>query len=174
MIAPYPSSDKEAIDPEAEQEMGLVFEIVRAIRNARAEAKVEAAKWIEAIIAAGDAKLALEPLAPLIAALARTEPLTILGRGEEKARPDKAKILVLGGMEVILPWVSMIDLGKERQRLEKEIEVTQARITRFEEKLRDEAFLAKAPGRIVEGEREKLRRDQVKLAKLKERLTELS
>ena len=54
MIAPYPVANEKAFDPEAERIMDSVIEIVRSIRNARAEHKVEASKWIEAHVYADE------------------------------------------------------------------------------------------------------------------------
>ncbi len=54
IIASYPIADKKFLDPEAERVMGSVIEVVRSIRNARAEHKVAAGKWIEARIYADE------------------------------------------------------------------------------------------------------------------------
>jgi len=174
MIAPYPTADTSAFDAEAEREMESVIEIVRSIRNARVESKVDPARFIEAIIAAGEAKPALESHAPAIRTLARVRPLTILDSREGRGtRGDQAKILLLKGVEVILPLEGMIDFNAERSRLLKEIESNQAEIRRIERLLADDAFLNKAPASIVEKERQKLDDRRDKLIRLEERLARL-
>jgi valyl-tRNA synthetase len=171
MVSPYPTADEEARDDEAEKGMELVIEIIRAIRNARAEYRVEPSRWIEALVAAEEAKPAIKCQAQAIETLARVRPLTIIGTKD--ARPDKAKTLVLQGAEVILPMAGMIDLEAERARLEREIERCQGDIARIEAKLKDEKFLSKAPPKVVAREREKLAAHRDKLERLKERLAEL-
>jgi len=172
MIAPYPTADVKAIDAEAEKQMELVIDVVRAIRNERAEFKVEQSKWIEALIVPHDAKLTIESQVRTIETLARVRPLTIIGTKD--ARPDKAKTLVLTGAEVIIPMAGMIDLDAERQRLGREIEENQAEITRLESRLKDEQFLSKAPANIVSRERQRLEEYTTRSERLRERLAELS
>ena len=172
MIAPYPTADVKAIDAEAEKQMELVIDVVRAIRNERAEFKVEQSKWIEALIVPHDAKLTIESQVRTIETLARVRPLTIIGTKD--ARPDKAKTLVLTGAEVIIPMAGMIDLDAERQRLGREIEENQAEITRLESRLKDEQFLSKAPAHIVSRERQRLEEYTTRSERLRERLAELS
>jgi valyl-tRNA synthetase len=174
MIAPYPVADAEAFDDEAEREMESVFEIVRSIRNARVESGVDPARFIQGSIVAEKSKLALEAHVEAIHTLARVHPLSIVGDVEgAKLRRDQAKILVLKGVEVILPLEGMIDTDAEKSRLLKESEAIKAEIERTERLLQDEAFTKKAPAAVVEKERQKLSDRKDKLAKLNERLTQL-
>ena len=180
MVSPYPNADEKAIDTEAEKQVTLAIEIIRAIRNARAEFRVEPSKWVEALVAVGDEKLAIETQAQAIETLARARPLTIVGTKD--ARPDggggresekRAKTIVLQGAEVILPMAGMVDLEAERQRLEREIEKTQSETSRSEARLQDEHFLSKAKPDVVQREREKLAGQKDRLMRLRERLAEL-
>jgi valyl-tRNA synthetase len=174
MIAPYPTADTGAFDADAEREMESVFEIVRSIRNARVESGVDPAKFIRAFIIAGESKPGLEAHVEAIHTLARVHPLSIVGDVEgAKLRRDQAKILVLKGVEVILPLEGMIDTDAEKSRLLKETEAIKAEIERIERLLQDEAFTKKAPAAVVEKERQKLSDRKDKLAKLNERLAQL-
>jgi len=174
MVAPYPVADAKAFDADAEREMESVFEIVRSIRNARVESGVDPARFIKAIIITGESKQALEAHAQAITTLARVRPLNIVGSAEGlKLRQDQAKILVLKGVEVILPLEGMVDADAEKSRLLKEVEANQAEIARIEKLLLDESFTTKAPAAVVEKERQKLSDRKDKLAKLTDRLTQL-
>ena len=172
MVAPYPTADERAIDAEAENAMEPVIEAIRAIRNARAEFKVEPSKWIEAVVITEE-KPAFESQAQAIQALARVRPLTIAGTEEGAKISGEAKPLVLKGAEVFLPMAGMVDLDAERKRLNREMERTEAEIARLENRLKDKEFLSKAPANIVEKERERLAAHKEKMAKLKQRLAEL-
>ncbi len=179
MVSPYPTTvdgagDSRAdleIDAEAEKQMAVVIDVVRAIRNARAEFRVEPSRWIEATVAAAETKPAIETQAQAIGTLGRVRPLIIIGM--EGTRPDKAKTIVLEGAEVILPMAGMVDIEAERERLKKESEVIQAEISRLEARLNDENFISKAPPDVVEREREKLATHRDRLMRLGERLSEL-
>jgi len=171
MMAPYPVADGPALDDAAESAMEVVIDVVRAIRNTRAEFKVEPSKWIEALLAADDARPAIEAQAQAIEALARVKPLTVIGTGD--GRPDNCKTIVLKGAEVILPMAGMVDLDAERMRLEREIAENQADIARLETRLKDDKFLSRAPQHVVEKERERLAVQRDRAARLRERLAEL-
>jgi valyl-tRNA synthetase len=174
MTAPYPTADTGAFDSDAELEMESVIDIIRSIRNARMESKVAPARFIEAVVAAGEAKATLEAHTQAIATLARVRPLTIIDSKESKSiNRDQAKILVLKGVEVILPLAGMIDLDAEKGRLLKEIEAGKAEIARIESLLADSAFLNKAPSHVVEKERNRLSERKETLARLEERLAHL-
>jgi valyl-tRNA synthetase len=73
MIAPWPQADKKFFDARAEKEFGLVMDIVRAIRNARAEFNVDPGKRIPAIISASNATALLQSQRDIIALLARLD-----------------------------------------------------------------------------------------------------
>ena len=75
--------------------------------------------------------------------------------------------------EVVIPMESMVDLEAERKRLQKEIEQSQAEVTRLEVRLNDRAFLTKAPVAVVDKERDKLDVVKDKLERLKQQLTRL-
>ncbi len=171
MVVPYPAEEG-ILDPQAEKAMELVIEAIRAIRNARAEFKVEPSRWIEAVVITEE-KPAFESQAQAIQTLARVKPLTIAGTEEGAKIPGKAKPLVLKGAEVFLPMAGMVDLDAERKRLNREMKRAEAEFARLETRLRDEEFLSKAPASIVERERERLTAHKERMARLKQRLAEL-
>ena len=175
MIAPYPVADRDAMDTEAEQAMDSVIEIIRSIRNVRAQYKVEAAKQIEALVYTDKLLPQISAQAEVIAMLARVSPLTIAHRKEREItiQGRKAVVLVLKESEVILPWAGLVDLSAEEQRLTKESEVTQARIAQLNARLRDNVFLAKAPQHVVEKERQRLTELEDKLERVKAEISQL-
>jgi valyl-tRNA synthetase len=150
-----------------------VIEIIRSIRNVRAQYKVEAAKQIEALVYTDKLLPQISSQAEVIEMLARVSPLTIAHRKERESKAGKAVVLVLKESEVILPWASLVDLSAEEQRLTKESEVTQARIAQLNARLRDNAFLAKAPQHVVEKERQRLTELEDKLERVKTEISQL-
>ncbi|MFC2065945.1 valine--tRNA ligase [Chloroflexota bacterium] len=170
MIATYPEADTTAIDPEAERVMETIIEIIRSIRNVRAEYKVESAMWIEAQIYADKYTSAITPYTEAIQSLARARPLTFLNNRKETPAGENTLTLVLKEAEVVIPMESMVDLEAERKRIQNEIEQTQAAIARLETRLTNKDFLAKAPADIIEKERQKLYTLTDKLERLKQQI----
>jgi valyl-tRNA synthetase len=168
MIAAYPVADAALFDPSAESEIDSVMEIIRSIRNVRAQYKVESARWIAAKIYTTAAELAAASrYADAVKSLARANPVTFLsGEPLEKAS-DNTLVLSLAHAAVVIPMASMFDLDTERKRIEKELEQTQAEVGRLEARLQDKAFLTKAPPAVVEKEKQRLYTLKEKLGKLK-------
>ena len=173
-IAPYPLADDKAFAQEAERVMDSVIEIVRSIRNVRAQYKVKPTKWIEARVHADELLSGLITQANIMETLAKARPLTILGRQKREPTKDKALVLVLGEAEVVLPLAGMVDRLAEEQRLVKESEEIKGRIAQLEVRLRDNAFLSKAPSQVIEREKQKHAMLEDKLKRLDQELSQLS
>ncbi|RLC93822.1 MAG: valine--tRNA ligase, partial [Chloroflexi bacterium] len=168
MIAPYPAPTGRR-DSAAEEEIGLLIDVIRSIRNARAESRLSPSQRIEARIHTANPS-AMECHRQAIEALARVQPLAILEPRKQKT--DKgAQVMLVRDVEVVLPLA--VDLEAERERLRKDREVLEARIAALRARLDDEAFLSRAPAAIVEKERAKLTDAQARLEKVGRRLAEL-
>jgi valyl-tRNA synthetase len=170
VIAPYPVADDTVYAPDAEQAMDSVIEIIRSIRNVRAQYRVDPTRWIEARVYCDELLASLATEAEVIQALARVRPLTILSRLDRQPDEDKAVALVLAKAEVVLPLSGMTDQVAERQRLLKESEEVTARIASLGARLKDDGFLSKAPPQVVEKEKEKLAMLEDRLKRLHQEL----
>ena len=168
MIAPYPEASETATDPEAERIMASIIEIIRSIRNARAEYKVESSRWITAQIYAGSLSQAISPHSETIQSLARAKPVTFHSNQQERTAKESALTLVLQETEVVIPMESMLDLAAERRRLQKEMEQIQSAIAQLEARLKDKNFLTKAPKAVIDKEQDKLTLRKSKLKRLSE------
>jgi valyl-tRNA synthetase len=106
-----------------------------------------------------------------IMALAKLENI-VIDPGYVPARTDAAAVMT--DLEIFLPLKDLIDLDKERARLQKEIDKVTADLERVDRKLGDEKFTGKAPAQIVD--KEKSKRDALAdvLSKLRESLDKLS
>jgi valyl-tRNA synthetase len=170
MIAPYPEADTRAVDVEAERIMTSVIEIIRAIRNTRAQYNVESNRWIEAQVYSGQLTAAVAPYTSAIETLARARPVTLSAEPRENQAGENMVVSVLTETEVVIPMESMVDREVERKRLEKEIEESQLQVARLEARLEDGAFLTKAPVAVVDRERSKLYTLSDKLERLKQKI----
>ena len=172
-IAPYPLADDKAFAPEAERVMDSVIELVRSIRNIRAQYKVKPSKWIEARVYTGELLSSLVPQTKMIEILAKARPLTILDRQKREPAKDTDLVLVLKEAEVVVPLAGMVDRLAEEQRLMNESREIKERMAQLEARLSDQAFLSKAPSQVVEKEKQKLSMLEDKLNRLKQELSQL-
>jgi len=153
MIAPWPQAGP--LDEDATRDMALLIDIIRGIRNIRAEYNVEPGRRIRAIIA-GDTRFPmLDAHKDILIEQARLDPegLTLVEKLHQ--HPTQAVGLISGGVEVYLPLAGLVDIDAERERIEKEIGYVKSELERVEKLLHNENFLKKAPTEVVEREKEK-------------------
>ncbi len=170
IIAEWPKPGP--IDLQAEADMNLLMDAVRAIRNARAERNVEAGKKLVVMIASAEKADLFEAQRAELAFLARLDPEALYVTDRLKAAPQGALPIVLGTATIYLPLAQMIDLAAERERLGKEQKDVNAQIERIA-KLLSSDFANKAPTNVVQKERDRLADFQVKAEKLKEQIERL-
>jgi valyl-tRNA synthetase len=171
IVAPWPTA--EPADESVETLFGSVMEIIRAIRNVRAEYKVDPGRRIQAVVAAGGFTDLLRSQAPIISSLARVdeEQLTIA----ESVEPVKqSATVVTPEVTVYLPLAGMVDLDAERERLRKEIADTERELAHARGLLGNPNFTERAPAAVVERERTREAQAAEKLEGLRRRLEDLS
>lgn len=158
---------------DVERQMTLVMDVIKAVRNIRAEMNVQPGKKAEIILVspAADNQRVLKRGQGDIMHLAGGSKIDIVAALAEK--PAQAASAVLEGVEVYLPLRGLLDLEKEVARVEKEIAQAQQELKRFEGKLNNPGFLAKAPEQVVAKEREKLEGTKSRISALEVRLREL-
>ncbi|MHC1715892.1 MAG: valine--tRNA ligase [Acidaminococcaceae bacterium] len=172
MVAAWPKSDENLFDAEAEAAMNAIMEAIKAIRNMRAEVNVAPGKKVPAILLVADElQQVVADNQSYIKLMASVDELSILPADGDK--PENAMAAVTKGIEVYLPLKGLIDIEKETQRLNKELDGMTKEIGRIEGKLNNEGFLAKAPAEVVEKEKTKAQEIAVKMQAIQERLTYL-
>jgi valyl-tRNA synthetase len=133
----------------------LIQEIVRSIRNLRAERNVAPGRRIAANIAAGANLDLLKEQSQIIALLAGLNKAEMTISESLSEKPRDAAALVVGSVEIHLPLAGMVDIAEEKTRLEKELKEARSHVERLE-KLLSSDFATKAPAALVQKEREKL------------------
>ena len=133
----------------------LIQDIVRSIRNLRAEKNVAPNKKIAASISAGGKIDLLKDQARVIASLAGLDQSLFTIEPSLSEKPKDAAALVVGSIEIYLPLAGMVDLTNEKARLEKELKEADSHIQRLETLLGSD-FANKAPAALIAKEREKL------------------
>ena len=169
VLAAYPDFDEALADAEAGRQMAMLIEMIQAVRNLRAEVQVPLGQKARIIVAApaADAQTIRDAAAYLDKAAAIDE-ITMIGLTDEA--PKGAVAAILGDIRIFLPLAGLVDLDRERARLEKELKNANGEIARLSGKLGNEGFLKKAPADVVENERAKLAAAEKKLQGLNERM----
>ena len=155
IVADYPSADAAFYDDAAEEDISLVMETVRSIRNLRAEFRIQQHQRIEAVLDLPGFSAVAEAEADAIKMLARVDPLKV-GVSSNGANSSDSVSLVLSKGVVTIPLGGLVDLDKERERLRDEISEIDGNRERLAARLSDDRFLSRAPAEVVERERERL------------------
>jgi valyl-tRNA synthetase len=151
-------------------DFALVQEVIRTIRNLRAERKVSPAKRIPATIVSGKKKELILEQVRVITTLAGLVEKQVVIVESMASRPENSISLVAGPVEIYIPLSGMVDQEEERKRLKKELSEVQVQIDRLE-KLLGSDFASKAPSQVVEKERNKLEEFRQTADKLKAQLS---
>lgn len=170
IVARWPTP-RQAEGWEAEKiaDFELIQEIVRSIRNLRAEKNVAPSRKIAASISAGAKANLLNEQSKVIASLAGLDHKLFTINSSLKDKPADSAALVVGSVEIYLPLAGMVDLASEKTRLEKELKEAGSHIQRLENLLNGD-FAQKAPPALVQKERDKLNAYKETAEKIKAQL----
>jgi len=163
-------------DAEAEAQVGVLVDLVRGIRNARADAKLEPAAYLPVdVYVEPELGHTLEALRPALERLARARPLRRRLTREE-LRDDAGQggglAVVAGPAEAVigLPNVDPAAAEADRVRLARELADAERLLAAAQARLANEAFLAKAPPAIVEGAGARAAELEDQVGRLRDRL----
>ena len=172
ITAKWPEVKAEYAFETEERQMEGLMEIIRAIRNLRAEMNVQAGKRTHVTLipeAGWEETLAMAE--PYLQRLAYVSDAAI--GGKDALAGEKVVSAVCAAGELRIPLGDLVDIGKEIARLEKELKNLEGEIARAKGKLSNQGFLSKAPAQLVEQEREKLKTNESMLESLAARIAEL-
>ncbi|MGI6006592.1 MAG: valine--tRNA ligase [Ruminococcus sp.] len=173
MISSWPEYREDWNDPQAEQTVENVKEIVKGVRNIRSEMNVAPSKKIHVIIVPEDhaVQQRLDALKEMYQKLMGAGQVTV--QSDRTGIGDDAISVVVPGSVVYLPLDELVDKEKERERLLKEEERLNKELSRVKGMLGNEKFISKAPEAKVQEEREKLEKYTKMMEQVKERLKQL-
>ncbi len=145
IIAHWPEPRrKEGWEDKAIEDFKLVQEMIRAIRNVRAEYKVELNRKIACQIFAREKLDVVASQTQTFISLAGIDPNNISFSNEAEAPSEDRITLVIPPVEISLPLAGLVDMEAERERLEKELAEAEVQIARLE-KLLASPFARKSP-----------------------------
>jgi len=172
MLTTFPPGDASAIDEVAEAEMQSVIDLIKKVRNIRAEMNIKSSDRLsvhvaadsemQAVFAANDAQ---------IKKLARADKIVL---GNTLVVPKaSAKAVLTGGAEIAVPLEGLIDFDKERERLLNQIEKLDVELQRLHGQLSNASFVEKAPAEKVSELRDRKAEIKQQIGTLKTNLDSL-
>jgi len=172
IVTSWPSFDDSAVSGKDQALFAAIQQIISAVRNIRAEFKLNSNDEIDSLINAKDEQTA--------AALRNNEwifrKLQSIDHFEATAglaKPETSASAVVEGTEIFIPLGGVVDLDKERERIGKEIERLQGFLKTVRGKLNNDGFVNNAPQEVVQRERDKREDTETNLKKLRNILKEL-
>jgi len=170
LVAEWPKVSAAGADA-ASAEMNWVIDLIKGVRSVRAEMNVPAGAKIPLVLtgASEESAARLARHIDVISSLAR-----LSSAEAAPAIPNGSAQFVLGEAVVALPLGDVIDFAKERVRLEKDLKKAEDEIARFDAKLNNEQFVAKAPEDVLEEQRAKRADAQALATRLREAVARLS
>jgi len=174
IVADWPAVNADDMDADRADTFELIQEMISGIRGIKSDYGVGLGKEIAATVSlpkdATDLAATLRDNADYFDKLASVTDLTVEPDAE---KPTASASVVVGRCEVFVPLKGMIDLDRERERLQKEIEQKEDFLTSVEKKLNNPQFVTKAPDEVVEKERKKKQDASAELERLRGNLEDL-
>ena len=170
MLADYPVYKKNYNREQDYDKFESIKEIIRTIRNLRAEMDVPVSKKLSLYVVSNNQDYVAQN-GSYVKKLANVENISFVD--SKAVVTEKTVSIVTSGTEVYIPLGELVDVEKEMVRLNKELKIMEGEIKRSEGMLNNPGFVAKAPKQLIENEKAKLQSNTEKKLKLLERIEEL-
>ena len=152
MVARYPEYKAELSFPEDEQSFEMVMSAIKAVRARRSDMNVPPSRKAHLLIAT-DKKAAFEAGRDYICKLAYASEVTVLDAAPESTAGMVS--VVTDNARMFMPMAELVDLEKEKARIEKELANARKMLQAQIGKLSNQNFVTRAPEAVVNAEREK-------------------
>ena len=171
MLQQWPQHRAELDFPEEEKAMELIMDAIRGVRARRAEMNVPPSKKAQLTVSTLE-RAVFEQGIPFLKRLAYASDVTVEGvtdAGSDDAMTAQGLVTVTThAARLFMPLAELVDLEKEKARIEKELKKNRAELDKLEAKLGNPGFVNKAPAHVVEAEQDRAEKLRALLAKLEE------
>jgi len=152
VISDWPKADSALDFPAEAEDMEMIMNAVKAVRNKRAEMNIPPSKKASMVIVTerGDV---FEKGSVFFEKLASASSVVITDNASNV--DDNSAHVIVDGAQIYMPMGELVDTEKEIARLNEEKKRLLSEIKRVEGKLSNEGFVAKAPAKVVEEEKAK-------------------
>ena len=172
VVADYPQVQAEFKNPEAEECMEAIMEIIRNVRNTRNEMNTSLSKAVDLYIEVND-NATLSQLQANQAYIERFCNPDQLYIGKDLDVPEQVVTQTTSFAKIMMPLAGLIKIEDEIKRLQQEEDKLKAEVDRVEKKLANENFVAKAPQHLVDQERQKGEDYRQQLQAVRDQMTQL-
>ena len=171
MLQSWPKADPAWSDVKAKESMEAVMDVIRAIRARRSEMNVPPSKKAALTIVTNEADIFASGEAHL-KRLAWCSSVTV----QQEDLTDTAGMVcdITHMAKLYMPLAELVDLAKEKARLEKDLGKKQGELKGLEGKLSNPGFLNKAPEHVVAAEKDRAEKLKVLIAKIEEQLSAMN
>ena len=171
MLQQWPQHRAELDFPEEEKAIELIMDAIRGVRARRAEMNVPPSKKAQLTVSTLE-RAVFEQGIPFLKRLAYASDVTVEGvadAGSDDAMTAQGMVTVTThAARLFMPLAELVDLEKEKARIEKELKKNRAELDKLEAKLGNPGFVNKAPAHVVEAEQDRAEKLRALLAKLEE------
>ena len=167
MLEKWPTPKKKFAYYKEAREFEGIMEMVKSLRNVRAEVGLIPSKKIDIFVITESQKLIIK-CSDYVKKLAGVQNIEFTS-----VAPEKSQTIITSIGSIYVPMGELIDVEKEIARLNGEREKLLKEIQRSEGMLSNKGFVDRAPQALVEKERSKLASNNEKLAKIDERISSL-
>ena len=171
MLQNWPAASESMNFPEEEKAMELIMDAIRAIRGRRSEMNVPPSKKAHLTVATMETETFTLGV-PFLKKLAYASEVEIVPFSQAQADADAAQAgqvsIVTHAAQLSIPLGELVDLAKEKARIEKELKKQSAELEKLNAKLNNPGFVNKAPEHVVKAEQERAVQLQALVAKLEE------
>ena len=158
MMQNWPVASDAMDFPAEEKAMELIMDAIRAIRGRRSEMNVPPSKKAHLTVATMEREIFTLGV-PFLKKLAYASQVEIVPFAEAKADADAGQAgqvsIVTHAAQLSIPLGELVDLEKERARVEKELKKQSAELEKLNAKLNNPGFVNKAPEHVVAAEKER-------------------
>ncbi len=171
MVTNLPHMQKEFISKKIDSEMELLIDIIQAIRNLRATWRIEHNRKLDVFITAKKKDISiLNANVTYINKLAAVGNLNI---STKMKKPPHSAISIIRDIEIFIPLEGVIDIDKEKKRLEEKFKNLQSELKRTEAKLKNKGFISKAPRDVIQKAEKRKKSLKTEMLSLKKNLNAL-
>ena len=157
--------------PEEEKAMELIMDAIRGVRARRAEMNVPPSKKAQLTVSTLERDVFTQGI-PFLKRLAYASDVTVVGvadAGSDEAMTAQGMVTVTThAARIFMPLAELVDLEKEKARIQKELDKNRKELDKLETKLQNPGFVNKAPAQVVEAEKERAEKLRALIAKLEE------
>ena len=173
MLQSWPEHHVELDFPQEEKAMELIMEAIGAVRTRRSEMNVPPSRKARLTVATLEQEVFTAGI-PFLKRLAYGSEVTITGMSGAQ-ESDKGMVTVLThAARISMPMAELVDLEKEKARMEKELGKSRAELEKLQTKLGNPGFVNKAPANVVQAERERAEKLATLIAGLEEQLSSMA